>query len=109
MTSENLLIINESNFEQVKSENEYLLLDFWADWCNPCRMLLPIMDSVAAELKGKVAVGKINVDQCEQLALNYGILSIPAVFLLKNGNVVGKFVGTRTKNEIIEFVNKYTA
>ena len=81
-----------------------VLIDFWATWCGPCKMLSPVVDEVAEELQGKVKVGKVNVDEEQDLAKSFGIMSIPTLVLIKNGKVVKTSVGVVSKSEIIEMV-----
>jgi thioredoxin 1 len=97
--------ISATNFEATVSKG-VALLDFWAPWCGPCRMLGPVIDELATEYAGKAAIGKVNVDDESELAQRYGIRSIPAVFVLKDGAVVEQFVGVRTKAVLAEALNK---
>lgn len=99
------LELNENNFEQevIKSDIP-VLVDFWATWCGPCQMMGPIVEEVAKELDGKVKVGKVNVDDATHLAQKYGIMSIPAFFVFKNGEVVKQVVGGRSKEDLIALI-----
>lgn len=93
--------LNEQNFEQeVLRADLPVLVDFWASWCGPCRMLSPVIAEIAEEYAGKVKVGKVNVDEQPNLANRYGITSIPTVMLFKNGEVVSTSLGYRPKNEL---------
>lgn len=98
-----VLKINEGNFEEevLKSE-KMVLVDFYADWCGPCRMMSPIIDEIAEELKESVKVGKINVDENQELAIKYDVMSIPTIIIFKNGMQVKTFLGVTDKNEILE-------
>lgn len=99
--------ITSKNFEEEVSKSELpVLLDFWASWCGPCRMVSPIVDEVANELEGKAKVGKINVDEEQELAQAFSIMSIPTLVVIKNGKLVNQLVGVRSKQEIIEMIEK---
>lgn len=97
------LKINSENFEkEVLNSNQTVLIDFYADWCGPCKMMSPIIDQIAKELNGKAKVGKINVDENQELAMEYGVMSIPTIIIFKNGEVYKTLVGLRDKEELLK-------
>ena len=95
------IIITEQNFEEEVLKSEIpVLVDFWATWCGPCRMLAPIIEQIANEQEGKVKVGKINVDEEMNLAAAFGVQSIPTVMVFKDGKVTNMAVGVRPKAQL---------
>ena len=95
--------VNKSNFESVKNSDQPLLLDFYADWCGPCRMLSPIVEEIAEE-RDDIVVGKINVDEEGELAQAFGVMSIPTLILFKDGEEVGRLVGVQPKQSILNMI-----
>ena len=100
-----VLTITKDNFEaEVLNSEKPVLLDFWASWCGPCRMVSPIIDKIAEE-RLDIKVGKINVDEQPQLASQFGVMSIPMLVVLKDGAIVNKTVGARPKEMILDLLN----
>jgi len=98
------LVITQDNFEaEVLQSDRTVLVDFWASWCGPCRMLSPIVDKIAEEYP-EYKVGKVNVDEQEALAAAFGVMSIPTLVVFKNGKVVNQSVGVQSKNKILELL-----
>ena len=96
--------INKNNFEnEVLNSDKTVLLDFWASWCAPCRMVVPIVEEIAGERRD-IKVGKINVDEEPELANKFSIMSIPTLVVMKNGNIVQQVSGARPKNVILEML-----
>ncbi|MDD6967402.1 MAG: thioredoxin [Firmicutes bacterium] len=99
-----VLTITKNNFqEEVIRSEKPVLLDFWASWCGPCRMVSPIVDEIAAE-RGDIKVGKINVDEQPELAAQFGVMSIPTLVVMKEGKIVNQEVGARPKNAILSML-----
>lgn len=102
-----VLKITKENYEtEVLKSDKLVLIDFYADWCGPCKMMSPIIDEIAEEVGDKIKVGKINVDENQELAMEYEVMSIPTISILQNGEVKNSFVGVRKKEEIISCLEK---
>lgn len=103
-----VLTITQNNFEnEVLKSDKPVLLDFWASWCGPCRMLSPVVDEIAEE-NPQIKVGKINVDEEGDLAASFGVMSIPTLVVIKNGQVVNQSVGVVPKQKILAMLQSYT-
>ena len=100
-------ITDQSFQEAVLNSDKPVLVDFWAAWCGPCRMLGPIIEEIANDFEGKAIVGKVDVDNNQQISVDYGIRNIPTVLIFKNGEVVDKIVGVSPKEVIAEKLSAY--
>jgi len=93
----------DSNFQEAAIDKKGVaVVDFWAEWCGPCRMITPIIEELATEMDGKATIGKLNVDQNKEISMKYGIRSIPTILILKDGEVVDKQVGVTSKAALEE-------
>ena len=103
--SNNVVEINESNWEsEVMQSKVPVLVDFWASWCSPCKMLSPVLDKVAEELDGKIKIAKVDCEANMNLAQKHGIRNIPAVFLVKDGKIEKRTTGSMSKESILKFI-----
>ncbi len=93
-------VVTETNFASILEESRVVMVDFWATWCGPCRILSPTVDEISDEYEGRVLVAKCNVDDCEDIAMQFRVMSIPTLIFFKNGEVVDKRVGLVSKEEI---------
>ena len=98
--------VSDANYKEVLAAGQPVVLDFWAEWCGPCRMVSPIIDELAEEYAGRITVGKVNVDENDTVVAEYGIRNIPTVLFFKDGQVVAKQVGAGQKAAFVEKMNK---
>ena len=108
MASPNIVSLTADNFpSEVLKSSTPVLVDFWAEWCGPCRAIGPVIEDLSKEYAGKVNVGKVNVDYNPQVSMNYGITSIPAILFIKNGQVVDKLVGAQPKGNFVKKIEAH--
>ena len=94
--------VNDENFDQlVINSGKPAMVDFWAEWCGPCKMMLPIVEEISEEYGDKVTIAKVDVDSCQNLAMRFGIRSIPTILFIKDGNVIDKQVGAGPKSTLV--------
>ena len=92
--------ITDANIQEVLAEGQPVVVDFWAPWCGPCKMMLPVVEELAAEYEGKITVGKLNVDENDETCSQYGIMNIPTILFFKNGELVHRQVGAIRKPDL---------
>lgn len=104
-----VLHLTEQNFNETINSGSVVLVDFWAAWCGPCRMVAPILEEVDAKVSGKALVGKVNVDEEEALAREFGIMSIPTMIIFKDGKAIDKMVGVpaNAKDALVKLIEKH--
>ena len=108
MASDNIVTLTTGNFDdETKKADSPILVDFWAEWCGPCRMVAPVLDQIAADYKGKARIGKVNVDEHSALAARYGVQSIPTLLLFKQGKVVEQYIGAASKDVLSKLIDKH--
>jgi thioredoxin 1 len=103
MAGANLLTLTNENFD-AETKKGAILVDFWAPWCGPCRMLGPVVDALSSEMAGKLKFGKVNVDEQPEIAEKFGVASIPTIYILKDGKVIANRVGAATKETLKEWI-----
>ncbi|MCF8362630.1 MAG: thioredoxin [Prolixibacteraceae bacterium] len=102
---ENILTLTDQNFKQ-QTKNRLVLVDFWAQWCAPCRLMAPTLNEVAAELKGEAYVGKVNIEQYQSMAQIHKVRNIPTLILFKNGKEIKRYVGVKGKDFLMKEIKK---
>lgn len=108
MASENVTILSDENFaDTISADGEPVLVDFWAEWCGPCKMIAPILDEIADEQTGTLRIAKLNVDDAPDTARQYEVMSIPTMILFKNGEPVKKLVGAKPKDAIMGELSEF--
>lgn len=107
MASDTIIEFTDTNFEtEVIGAEVPVLVDFWAEWCQPCRMLAPTIDEIADQFEGKIKVGKVDTDSNREISMKYGIQSIPTVIVFKGGEIAKKFVGLTPKDKFVEAIDE---
>ena len=107
MANPNILQLNDANFsDTVEKDTGPILVDFWAEWCMPCRALAPVIDELAGEFQGKVRFAKVNVDECKDIPSKFGIRGIPTLILFHDGKKVNELVGNQSKDKIKSMLTK---
>jgi len=99
------IIATNTSFDSLLESEKLIIVDFWATWCGPCRMLSPLLDEVEGEMSDKVTVVKVNVDDADEIAMRYRIMSIPTLLFFKNGQIVDKTVGAMPKSTLVDKIN----
>ncbi len=103
--SDKILTLTDKNFQH-QTKNRLVLIDFWASWCVPCRMMAPVLNEIAGELTGNSHVGKVNIEQYQVLAQKFQVRNIPTLILLKNGREINRFVGVKSKDFLLQQISK---
>jgi thioredoxin 1 len=110
MASPNIVVLTSDNFqERVLKSATPILVDFWAEWCGPCKMIAPILDELAEEYSGRVSIGKVNIDDHQNLATQFGVRAIPTLLMFQHGEVAEQIVGLRSKRDLKASIDKVVA
>ena len=107
MAAANIVTLNSGNFsDEVLKSSAPVLVDFWAEWCGPCKMIAPVLDELAGEYEGRIKIGKVNIDEDQALATQYGVRAIPTLLIFKDGKVAEQLVGMRSKRDLKASLDK---
>lgn len=107
MAAANIVTLNSGNFsDEVLKSSAPVLVDFWAEWCGPCKMIAPVLDELAGEYDGRIKIGKVNIDEDQALATQYGVRAIPTLLIFKDGKVAEQLVGMRSKRDLKASLDK---
>ena len=110
MSSNNIIALTQENFpDEVLKSSTPVLVDFWAEWCGPCKMIAPVLDELAGEYQGKAKIGKVNIDEHQGLAAQFGVRAIPTLLIIKNGQVAEQMVGAKSKRDLKASLDKAIA
>jgi thioredoxin 1 len=104
--NDKILTLTDKNFQH-QTKNRLVLVDFWASWCAPCRIMAPVLNEIADELSGNSHIGKVNIEEYQSLAQKFQVRNIPTLILLKNGKEINRFVGVKSKDFLLEQIQKY--
>ena len=103
----NIINLNKDNFKiEIEKSEIHILVDFWAEWCGPCKMLTPILEELSTELKDKIKIAKVNLDENQDLAMEYSVRSIPTLILFRDGKLIDTKVGLLPKSDLLNWLNK---
>jgi thioredoxin 1 len=103
----NTIELNKENFTEMVGSNKPVLVDYWAEWCGPCKMVAPILEEVASDMSDKLTIGKVDVDENQELAAQLNIMSIPTLVLFKDGEVVDQVIGALSKSQLLSFLEQH--
>jgi len=103
----NTIELNKENFSETVGSTKPVLVDYWAEWCGPCKMVAPILEEVAVDLSDKLTVGKVDVDENQELAAQFNIMSIPTLVLFKDGEVIDQAIGALSKAQLLSFLEQH--